>query len=218
MLLDALFPVACPGCRRLGARRICLACWERRPAIPTGACPGCLGPCPCQSCLAEGAVDRVVALGAYDALLRQAVRLLKFHDRPDLARFLGQELAREVARELSRTEARAVVWVPVPSHRRRVRHRGYDHATLIAAWGARAAGGRCSRILWRSRETPPLYRLSRAERERALAGAFDALGTAPERVLLVDDLLTTGATSAAASACLKRAGARRVSLAVVARA
>ncbi len=169
--------------------------------------------------MAIEAVSQVVALGAYDGVLRQVIRLLKFHDRQDLASFLGHQLAQVVpAARPPRGDFSGAVWVPVPSHRRRVRQRGYDHIRLLTRAAARAAHAPWMPVLARRVETPPLYRLSRAEREAALEGAFEATRPVPERVLLVDDLLTTGATATAAARALKAAGAREIMLVVVARA
>ena len=222
-LLDALFPACCPACRRPGGVRVCSDCWAARPPVPRGNCPACLGAPPCRSCVCANGIDRVVALGSYEDLLVQVVRLLKFHDRRDLARFLGRELAAS-ANVLTRPGADSTamnpppVWIPVPSHRSRVRERGYDHVRLLARAAARASGLAWAPLLTRIHATPPLYRLTRAERQSALAGAFRASGRAPERAILVDDLLTTGATALAAAACLREAGARGVDLVVAARA
>ena len=186
--------------------------------------------------MAIEAVSRVLALGAYDGVLRQVVRLLKFRDRQDLAGFLGRQLAL-LARTAEPTAGQLdgvwrfsatgqgaevghprAVWVPVPSHRRRVRQRGYDHVRLLTRAAARAARAPWMPVLARRVETPPLYRLSRPEREAALVGAFVATRPAPERVLLVDDLLTTGATAIAAAKALKAAGTQEITLIVIARA
>ncbi len=153
----------------------------------------------------------------YDGLLRRAVRNLKFDGRADLARPLGLALGREAARF---PIARDTSWVCVPTHRRRLRVRGYDHTALLARAACKAAGqGRfLAGALERVMDTPPLYRLGREQRAQMLAGAFVACRPLRGPVILVDDILTTGATARAAAGVLRAAGATGVHLLVVARA
>jgi ComF family protein len=111
--------------------------------------------------------------------------------------------------------------VSVPLARRRRIERGYDQAALLADALARAAGRpRARRALARVRETPPQVGRSRAERARNVAGAFaaSARDVAGRDVVLVDDVVTTGATADAAAQALRRAGARSVVVVALARA
>jgi ComF family protein len=101
--------------------------------------------------------------------------------------------------------------VPVPLHPRRLRRRGFNPAALLARPLARRSGAACdARALRRLRDTPSQTGLGRRERRRNLRGAFAAARPLPACVWLVDDVVTTGATLAAAAAALRRAGARRV--------
>lgn len=185
-------------------------------------------------------LDRVLALGAYDGVLRRAVRRFKFDGRRDLAKPLGEAIgrmyraclaigpapAREAANRTaggkSRPDARPVMprWVSIPPHPHRLRDRGYDHTALLARAACRGAGigafapGALVRVV----DTPPLYRLSREERAAVLAGAFGAPRPIAGPIVLVDDILTTGATARTAASVLRAAGATRVDLVVVARA
>lgn len=155
----------------------------------------------------------MAALGAYDGVLRRAVRQLKFDGRRDLARPLGEAIGRLQG-------GAGAAWVSVPPHCNRLRSRGYDHTALLARAGCRAAGtgryvpGALARIL----DTPPLYSLPREQRAAVLAGAFVARGPLRGPIVLVDDILTTGATAREAATILRAAGATRVHLLVVARA
>ncbi len=115
--------------------------------------------------------------------------------------------------------------VPVPLHPRRLRRRGFNQSLELARGLARGKfGGRYGRlepqVLVRVRDTPPQHTLPRAVRMRNLAGAFqgDPYLARGRSVLLVDDILTTGATVRAATKELKRCGATRVDLIVLARA
>lgn len=185
-------------------------------------------------------LDRILALGAYDGVLRRAVRRFKFDGRRDLARPLGEALGRmyraclasepvpardsasRAARGTFRPDGRPVApcWVSIPPHPHRLRARGYDHAALLARAACRGAGigAFAPGALLRVVDTPPLYRLSREERAAALAGAFGAPRPLAGPIVLVDDILTTGATARTAAGVLRAAGATRVDLVVVARA
>jgi len=113
--------------------------------------------------------------------------------------------------------AEAVTWVPLG--RTRLASRGYDQARAIAVRLAPRLGLPALRTLRRTRDTPPQARLGGGQRSAAVSGAFEAaLPRVPERVILVDDVLTTGATAAECARVLREAGARSVALATVARA
>jgi ComF family protein len=116
------------------------------------------------------------------------------------------------------------VIISVPLARGRRIERGYDQASLLADALARAAGARARRLrgaLVRTRETPPQVGKTRAERSRNVAGAFRAVRVAElagREVVLVDDVVTTGATADAAARALLAAGARTVEVIALARA
>ncbi len=131
-------------------------------------------------------------------------------------------LARLIAARLPEMEGEWLI-VPVPLHRLRLWQRGFNQAALLGRELARATGGRLVvDVLHRRKRTPKLGGLGRKARARVLQGA---IGVAPARrsqirgakVLLVDDVLTSGATSEACVSALKRAGAERVVIACFAR-
>lgn len=146
-----------------------------------------------------------------------AIRRLKYDERPDLATPIGALLAAACGR--ARLEADLVV--PVPLHPRRLAERGYNQAALLAAHVARAIGARhLARGLVRRLDTPRQAELDRAARLENVRDAFsvrDARIVRGRRVLLVDDVATTGATLRATATPLFDAGARSVLAAVVAR-
>jgi predicted amidophosphoribosyltransferase len=109
-----------------------------------------------------------------------------------------------------------LTWVPLGRRRRRTR--GFDQAEVLARALAARTGWPASRLLLRVRETGPQARRSGEARRTALRGAFVACARPPPFVVLVDDVLTTGATAAECAAVLRAAGARRVGLLTLARA
>ncbi len=158
----------------------------------------------------------------YDASAREVVHRYKYHGRRGLARPMGIMLADAYERLLE--PAASDVVVPVPLHTRRLRQRGYNQAFLLAREWARHAGGQAPeqahdalvRIRWTRSQTG----LSREERVENTRGAFVVVR--PERitgkrVILVDDVYTTGATVEECARVLAKAGAKRVCALTVAR-
>jgi ComF family protein len=194
--------------------------------MPAGPlCDRCGIPVPpplvlCSPCATRPpAYDRARSLGLYLAErgqlnpLARAVRALKFHGQLAVARSLGRAMA-----SLASAEPGAVV-VPVPLHVDRLRERGYDQAALLARELARATGLPLAvRALRRIRPTPAQTALDAAARRSNLRGAFASSERAPARtIVLVDDVLTTGATVDACARALRRAGAARVVVVTVGR-
>ncbi|HXO22620.1 MAG TPA: ComF family protein [Thermoanaerobaculia bacterium] len=233
-LLHALLPSCCLGCGRAlrgqAPLGLCAGCRgrlrraDRRDRDGGGPCAGCgrrlAGPTPrgyrCGRCrAAPPACDRLLALWSYEEPLTAVVQRLKF-GRLD---YLGRHLANAMALELGAELAGLDLVVPVPLHWRRRLARGYNQAERIARPLALRLGLPFAPALRRSRATPPQTSLGRAERLSNLERAFQARAVEPplrgRRVLLVDDVATTGATLNAAARALKRAGAAQV-VAVVA--
>jgi ComF family protein len=153
-----------------------------------------------------------VAVGAYGGALAGAIHRLKYEGRRDLARPLGELLAAAAAAVV------ADLVIPVPLAPGRLVDRGYNQAGLLAARVAARQGGRFAPVALRRRvETGAQARRGLVERGVALAGAFEAAGSlVGARVLLVDDVLTTGATLREAAAAVEQAGARVAAVAAVA--
>jgi ComF family protein len=217
-LLDLVYPPRCAACGDPSpAGPFCGICAEAIDPLPAG-CGRCGQPGPdptCGACLAAPpAFDAVRAAALFGGPLADAVHALKYGSRPALARPLGVWLAGR-----ARLPAGAAV-VAVPLARGRRVARGYDQAALLADALARAAGApRLRAALRRVRETAPQVGRTRAERARNVRGVFSARPSVAGRdLVLVDDVVTTGATADAAAAALRRAGARSVTVVALARA
>jgi ComF family protein len=155
---------------------------------------------------------RARAVARYDDTARDLVHRLKYGDRPELARALGAMMARAGAELLIDAD----VIVPVPLHRARLWWRRFNQAMALAGAVSRASGVPCDPfLLARVKRTRSQVGLTRAQRGDNLQGAFRVpAGAKPhvagKRVLLVDDVVTTGATANACSRALLRAGAETV--------
>jgi ComF family protein len=173
--------------------------------------------------------DFARSYGIYAGTLRKVVLELKFHRRERLGVRLGHLLVQPwLALQAALTLQESWLVLPVPLHRSRERERGYNQATLLAQGFAQALRQRGStglqfdrRALTRERSTAPQSGLSVQARRDNVRGVFSV--TAPKRLrdrnmILVDDVMTTGATASACAAELKRCGAQRVVVLTLARA
>lgn len=205
-------------------RHLCAACQADLPRPAPHACRQCAAaidaPGVCGACLAEPpAFDAAVAACAYAFPVSPVISQLKYGSRLALAGWMIDAL---VAAVRARGEA-GVDWVlPLPLSRERIAERGFNQAALIATGVARALALPLHRDeLLRVRHTAPQASLDHDERWRNVRGAFDVAPHAAitgQRIAVIDDVMTTGATLDAAADALKRAGAARVEAWVVARA
>ena len=156
--------------------------------------------------------DAAYSFGAYEGVLRELIHLYKYGRVKTLAWPLSGLLAQALPRDEAFDAA-----VPVPLYWRRRLQRGFNQAELLARGLSRRTGIPVVRALGRLRPTPAQAGLSNSARRQNVSRAFRAHGVQGTRILLIDDVMTTGATAASCAAALKQAGARRVSLLTVAR-
>ena len=220
-ILDLLFPPRCVGCRETGVS-LCARCREEFELIEPPFCPHCGRPrsnsrlCPlCQHDPLR--IDGVRSVAYHDGVLREAIHGFKYSNLRDLAIPLG-ELMSDYWRK---RPLPAGILVPVPLHHGRLRERGYNQAALLTRELGKTVGLPISEdSLARVRATRPQVELGPQERKENVYGAFRCsdVQLKGKRILLIDDVCTTGATLQACSIALKQAGARSVWALTLARA
>lgn len=231
LLLLSRVPV-CEDCRTrvlpIGAGPLCTRCGDTL-SPESARFAAAMGITECTLCrLAPPEFSRAVAFAAYDDATRDLLHLLKFHGLPALAgSLLGQGMA-EAMRKLAVEAAAELLVIPVPLFAARVRIRGYNQAQLLAEAGVARLRTLApawklelrSDILRRVRDTRSSFAMAPHTRRANLRGAFRVANAAAlkgREVLLVDDILTTGATARECARVLLRAGAAKVWVATYAR-
>lgn len=161
-------------------------------------------------------IDAVTSVWFYEGAVRESLLRFKFHNKPGYAQGYGRMLAMRVAREARGIDL--VTWVPVSARRRR--ERGYDQSELLARVVSRELGIPAKKTLKKVRHNPAQSGIDDPRQRRAnVQNAYlipDGVSVKDKRVLLIDDILTTGATAGECARMLREAGAKSVWLAVVA--
>ncbi|MFZ4688131.1 MAG: double zinc ribbon domain-containing protein [Polymorphobacter sp.] len=228
-VIDLVLPPRCPGCRVIvdGDGRFCLACWQDLRFITAPVCVRCGTPfehdlgtgAECAVCLAEPphfATARAALV--YGGPARAVLLALKHGDRQHLAAIMAPHMARAGGTMLSPD----VLLVPVPLHRWRLWRRGFNQAALLArALAAISGAAVLVDAIDRVKPTPPSAGMGRAARAKNVRGVFrvrDRSRIKGRTIVLVDDVLTTGATADACARVLRRGGAAAVHVLTFARA
>ena len=231
--LDLIFPRNCEGCQQtlMGELNPCFCdhCWGTIRLLEGPGCPSCGRPFASKFSLTHSPghrcgecrrrpprFDHALAVGSYDGILADSIRLFKYHGKTSLARPLGELLFRELG-ALSSVDC----LVPVPLHPKRLREREYNQALLLCdVVGKQTDIEVLPHSLERSRETAPQKGLNLLNRRRNVRRAFTVKRPSDikdREVLLVDDVLTTGATVNECARMLKHAGAKTVTVLTLAR-
>ena len=212
--LDLLFPLWCLGCGREGAL-ICPSCRRQLPRITPPICPGCgvpqAGEAVCPTCASRQLeLDGIRAPFRFEAIIRRAIHELKYKN----LRAAAEPLSELLDDYLKGNYMPAEVLVPVPLSRKRQRERGYNQSELLArGLGKRTGLPVVADCLIRLRHTPPQAQTASAsDRQKNVAAAFSCRHHRLQgrKVLLIDDVATSGATLNACAAALKASGAGSV--------
>lgn len=217
--LSAGLPNSCILCGSDSRDVLCVPCIDDLPPLPMARCPLCAEPSAqserCGHCLGQSPhFDATFALYRYDFPFDRLIHAFKYGGQLALAPWLGTALAEAVK------EADFDLIIPLPLHPRRLCERGYNQSGEVAKFLARRLGrpldlDHCRR----SRATPPQAELPLDKRLNNVRGAFEcSTDFSGLHILLVDDVMTTGATLDECARTLKLHGAARVSVAVAARA
>jgi ComF family protein len=226
-LVDLVLPPRCPGCRVIvdGDGRFCIDCWQALQFITAPVCAACGTPfvhdmgadARCGGCLAAPPrFDTARAALAYGGPARAVVLALKHGDRQHLAAVMAPHMLRAAG-----PMPPGALLVPVPLHRWRLWRRGFNQAAALAQALGRLSGLAVDpTVLVRIRATQSSQGLNRSARAANVRGAFRVVDRARIKgrdIVLVDDVLTTGATAEACAHRLRRAGARSVHVLTFAR-
>lgn len=225
-------------CRKCGTRILteenlyfCDSCWATIELVREPKCPRCGKPHPrrvgfepaesfvCSDCFGQKLwTENTHAAGLHTGVLRDAIHLLKYRRKRLIARPLADLLIDHVLPGIDIGLYNAIV--PVPLHRNRLRERGYNQSDLIAnCICSRPTAPDASGILIRVKDTPGFSMLGARERHEHIKKAFRLIPGADvkkKKILLVDDVVTTGATTNECARVLRRAGARRIDVIAVA--
>ncbi len=229
-VLDTLLPQNCLACDTPveADGQFCLPCFRGAGFISAPFCAQCGLPLPhigvadagghCPRCeAAPPAFTQARAALRYDDIAKRLILPFKYADRPEAARGIARLMLRPGAAML----AAADVFIPVPLHRSRLRQRRYNQAALLAKALAQLAGRPCiPDALLRTRATAPLARLGLEARQAELANVIalrPGIRPKSKRVLLIDDIMTSGTTANACAVALLAAGAARVDVLTAAR-
>ncbi|MBS5323837.1 MAG: ComF family protein [Lachnospiraceae bacterium] len=214
-----LYPRRCPVCHDIavpGGSRICNVCREKLKPITGPRCFRCSKPLKreeqeyCKDCRKTRLFDQGIGIFPYGSVLQESLFKLKYGKRQEYGGFYGQ-IAAVYSREIIRNWGVEII-IPIPLHRKRMEKRGYNQAELIAeALGKTLCIPVDSRLMKRKVNTRPQKELDYRERKQNMKNAFFLKGeNRYRRILLVDDIYTTGSTIEAAAELLKRNGAENV--------
>lgn len=230
-ILDIIYPVRCPVCGEIvvpKGEKICSPCKEKLPFINEPRCMKCSKPLEyeekeyCSDCERKNYhFDKGFSVWIYNDDMRHSIAQFKYHNKKEYADYYTEEMVRNCGKGIRKT--RPDVIVPVPIHRSKYLERGYNQADILARRVGKALGlPVLSDLLIRTKKTLPQKKLSDKERLKNLEKAFEfnqmkmnRYGGKISKVLLIDDIYTTGSTIEACTNILKQNGIDQVDFLVI---
>ena len=216
--LDLLYPQTCYFCGKISKDKLCQSCCEKVIYIEEPRCKKCGKPIRyeekelCYDCQQNDTYyEQGKSLWLHQGAVKWSVYQFKYHNRRIYGRFYAEELYRLYGKKLE--DWRIDVIIPIPLHPKRRRKRGYNQAEIIAKHLGRISGIRVDRkAVVRVNDTKPQKQLNPKERKRNLQRAFRVHKNwePVKRILLIDDIYTTGNTIDAVAKVLKEKGACKV--------
>ena len=217
--LDTLFPIECLGCRKEG-EWLCQGCAGKIPLLINQVCFLCKqaasGGRTCFSCLREFPLAYVIRFFDYDEpLIKQGIHTAKYNYVRQMFKRFAELVTAHLRFKFDALDIdpRALLFIPLPLHPRRLRERGFNQAEIIARLFADELGGKYLPALTRRRATLPQVGLDESDRKRNIRGAFGCADRAPlagQYAVIVDDVATSGSTLVAAAQALQDAGVKEV--------
>lgn len=208
-ILDLLYPPRCAFCRRLlpdGVRGVCAFCEKKLPYVPADA-----------QIRSLKNIEKCIVPLYYEGSVRESLHRYKFSSMTAYADIYSEFMGKCI--DENGISCDIITWIPLS--RRRLRKRGYDQAELLARLIAKRHGFDCVRLLKKLRDNPPQSGTGSPEKRRAnVKGIYSCIKpqlVQGKTILLIDDIVTTGATLSEAAGVLKKAGAAGVYCAAVAR-
>lgn len=218
--LDAVYPRRCPVCHEIVTPRggiICRTCKAGLRPIAEPRCKKCGKELSsanaeyCYDCNTKAHhFDQGLGIFPYNPIMKESIMQFKYHGRKEYGQFYGLAMAYYGRDQIRKFDPE--VMIPVPIHKKRLKKRGFNQAEVIAKWAGKAMGIPVdTNIIFRIQETAPQKELSSKDRKRNLEKAFCIPDTLTwKRILIIDDIYTTGSTIDAMSKCLKQKGADKV--------
>ncbi len=225
-ILDLVYPQSCPICQKplkRAEKNICEDCWKTLVFLPAPFCPYCKSflednysrwehLCPYLSKPEDRKILAVRSLGTFDDYYKKLIHRFKYDKKIPLGRWLAQSLGQVVARDKDFADCDLVI--PVPLHRSRHRERGFNQSEVLAKGVSQAINLPLEKeVLKRKKNTKDQTYLDARQRAENVRGAFvvTQLEKVNDReVILVDDVITTGATLNECAKMLKKAGAKKI--------
>ncbi|MGE5297792.1 MAG: ComF family protein [Acidobacteriaceae bacterium] len=214
-VLDLVFPVFCLGCGKEGVF-LCDSCYRRLPRLEALTCVVCEKPSPFgkthPDCVSRNRIDGLVSASPYaHPVVKKMVEVLKYKYVADLSQPMANLILEQVQNFSLSDHFKEFILVPVPLNKWRMRERGFNQSELIAkVLSERLEIPLNNELVIRKRSTKPQADLNKEKRKTNIHGAFEVIGSVPEKILLLDDVATTGSTLNEIARVLKQKNAREI--------